>query len=102
MRFDLRLPILVKDDTFEQHIEKLQEEVSELIEELRVLHLHPDKKQAVKVLSEALDNMQVIIGVIDNTAERFDIKLKDAEFDHVTKLYSRGWNFKKFLRLKED
>lgn len=99
---EIRLPVLEKHDTWKQQIEKLQEETGEVIEEIRALQLQPHKKQAIRVLGEVLDVLQVLVGIIEDTTEHHDVKLKDVELEHVEKLYRRGWSFRKMIRIEEE
>ncbi|AKL96646.1 hypothetical protein CACET_c32020 [Clostridium aceticum] len=108
--FDVKLPVLEKDDNWIIHIEKLKEESKELTTVVEILdyieqhetNIKTPEKAAADAMGEALDVMQVCIGIIEKVMEKHPQILKQVVDQHLTKLSRRGWNFRKMLQIHED
>lgn len=112
LRLIKSLPVLEKNDDWDTHSVKLLEEAREVFSAIQLLDYIenpintsriPKTKEeaAASVVAETLDVMQMCIGVLDKALDSYPV-LKDAELQHIEKLYSRGWKFKKWLRIEED
>jgi galactokinase/mevalonate kinase-like predicted kinase len=98
------LPVLQKDDSWGEHLDKQQEESEELREAIvKVAYLEEyNEKNLQHIAEEALDNIEVCIGILDKL-EQIDKRIvKKANANHIKKLLERGWKFKKLLTIKED
>ncbi|TCO79110.1 nucleoside triphosphate pyrophosphohydrolase family protein [Marinisporobacter balticus] len=105
---NILIPILKKDETWKQHKKKLVEEYAELHNELtRTQFLEKDgavvdEEQIGKVVEEAMDVIQVAVGIIYKALETHrEIAIKKIQ-GHFVKLFDRGWKFIKILRMEED
>ncbi len=107
---DIKLPVLEKDHPWWMHFTKLEEESREVISAIQTLDYtekYPGRlpklsdEAAANVVAETLDLIQMCVGILDKVLEQYPI-LKEAELQHIEKLYSRGWKFKKWLAISED
>ncbi|MGF7059266.1 hypothetical protein [Brassicibacter mesophilus] len=101
---ELKLPVLQKDDKWEEHMDKVEEESLELYDAIEALSYYENitEKQLLHIAEEALDNIEVCIGILDKL-EKIDKRIvKKANANHIKKLLERGWKFKKLLTIKED
>lgn len=89
------IAVLEKEEIFIKHFEKLLEEVGELHEEVGI-NTYVNKEKAI---SEALDVIQVCIGLIDKL-EPNNAGIEKAVNAHFEKLKGRGWKFKKLIELR--
>lgn len=109
---DMKLPVLEKDHDWNEHLSKFREEAHELRTAIEILDysskckdksvLKDEQAAAECALSEVLDVIQVCIGIIEKILERYPRALKSAVLMHVEKLYRRGWNFRKMIRIEEE
>lgn len=90
------MPVLDKEEELDQHFNKLLEEQYEVNHEILIM-LITEKDNREKIIEEALDSIQVKIGLLDY----FKVTKKDIE-KHMDKLKSRGWKFKKILKIEEE
>lgn len=88
----MKIPVLEKNDTWFKIIKKLAEEIIELV----IAIIKRDKKN---IAEEALDVIQVAIGVLDKLEEE-GMNIESVTFRHLGKLINRGWKFKKVLEVK--
>lgn len=86
------VPVLSKNDTIEQMVEKLREEAAECITELGSAEIDKDK-----VAEETLDVIQVCIGILDAFIP--NAELPEHILRHNIKLMQRGWEFKDKLSI---
>lgn len=101
---NIKIPVLLKDDSWFKHRDKLEEEYEELYKAIeRVAYIgDTDEEDLLHIAEEALDNIEVCIGILDKL-EQIDKKIiEKANLLHVKKLASRGWQFKTILECKED
>lgn len=78
---DMKLPVLEKDHEWNEHLGKLREETHELRTAIEILDysekckdknvLKDEQAAAECVLSEALDVIQVAIGIIEKILEKY-------------------------------
>lgn len=85
------IPILWKRDPWVEHLGKLIEEFTELCHELH--DIQTGVGDIERVASEAMDVIQVAIGIIDATGAD---PLKVMQ-DHASKLTGRGWSIKGWI-----
>lgn len=98
---ELKLPVLQKDDNWEKHLEKVEEESLELYEAIEALSYYENitVNQLLHIAEEALDNIEVCIGILDKLGKEITEK---ANVNHIKKLAERGWKFKAVLEIRED
>lgn len=85
------IPILWKREDWVQHLSKLSEEFTELAHELH--DMDEGKGNIGRTVSEALDVIQVAIGIIDASG----VDYSEAIREHAEKLQSRGWSIKGWI-----
>lgn len=99
----LNLPVLQKDDSWEKHRDKSEEESVELYRAIQeVIHGECDENKLLHIAEEALDNIEVSIGILDKLEQIDKEIIKKANLNHIKKLENRGWNFKRILEIRED
>lgn len=101
---DLLIPVLVKDENWKQHKDKLFEETHELLTvlgEVGSLTLASDS-DVEDIVEEAMDVIQVCIGILDKVEKEHPAVLEKMTGTHIAKLINRGWLIKKVLRVHED
>ncbi|SHH54516.1 hypothetical protein SAMN02745135_01148 [Caloranaerobacter azorensis DSM 13643] len=98
---EIILPVLDKKEDWAQHQQKLKEEFKELSLALATTNIYGE--EAIEnIAEEALDVIQVCIGILDRVNENNPRILKNKIQRHVVKLVNRGWKFKEVLRVVED
>ncbi|KGG81076.1 hypothetical protein Y919_02625 [Caloranaerobacter azorensis H53214] len=95
------LPVLDKKEDWAQHQQKLMEEFKELSLALATTNIYGEES-IENIVEEALDVIQVCIGILDRVNENNPRILKNKLQHHVVKLANRGWKFKEVLRVVED
>lgn len=88
----IELPILDKNDSWQKSRDKLEEESKECLDKINLLinNYGMDKRE---IASEALDVIQVCIGILDKLDnEGVNVRLEVAK--HLVKLSNRGWGIK--------
>lgn len=88
----MKLMVLAKKDTWKKHSEKVEEEALELIEAIK-------EKDPVHIAEEALDNIQVSIGVLDKLCHE-GVDIQQAIYRHNKKLVDRGWDHKAVVKVQ--
>lgn len=98
---NIKIPVLQKIDSWEKHLDKQQEEAEELREAIvNVAYLERNnEKNLLHIAEEALDNIEVCIGILDKLGKEI---VEKANIEHIKKLEKRGWNFKNVLEIRED
>ena len=91
----LLIPVLVKDESWKEHKNKLFEESIELLDELATENVE-------NTVSEAFDVIQVCIGILDKAWKENPDILQQKNGEHISKLINKGWKFSSVLRLEED
>lgn len=97
---DIRIPVLKKDDDWENHVDKLLEEAIELIDEIE--YIEKDLFEEVShecIVEEALDVVQVCIGILDKVESEYPGTIKKNIQKHYIKLLQRGWKVKEILKV---
>lgn len=100
---ELKLPVLQKDDNWEQHMDKVEEESLELYDAIEALSYYENitEKQLLHIAEETFDNIEVAIGILDKL-EQIDKRIvKKANANHIKKLIDRDWKFKTVLEIRE-
>jgi phosphoribosyl-ATP pyrophosphohydrolase len=88
----LRMMVLDKNDSWETHIEKVEEESKELVEAIKESnHAHMGE--------EAMDNIQVAIGVLYKLYQE-GTDIQQIVRRHEKKLVGRGWNAKAVIKIQ--
>lgn len=99
----MKIPVLKKDESWSEHLKKLNEEVKELADEMEYIDKDLFEEIGYQcIIEEALDVIQVCIGIIDKAETKYHGKLKKASKEHIRKLMERGWTIKKVLQVVED
>ncbi len=100
---ELKLPVLEKDDNWEQHRDKEEEESVELYNALQeVIFEECSEDKLLHIAEESFDVIEVAIGILDKL-EQIDKRIvKKANANHIKKLLERGWKFKKLVTIIED
>ena len=98
----MKLVVLRKNDEYMEMLYKLREETEELKEEIE-LHFRKNINNKENIAAEALDVIQVCIGILDKL-EREGINIEKTIAKHNVKLLGRGWEVKKIVHInvKED
>lgn len=96
----LKLPILDKNNSWDQISDKLLEEFIEVRLELKKLDDGLENRIVSKeeTAQELLDLMQVSLGAL-NKLEQKGLSLEDALDTHYDKLIDRGWQIKSLIKL---
>lgn len=98
----MRIPVLDKKDNIKECFDVILEEQNELNDELLILlcnkSLSREDKEVVKhrIKKESFDLIQGCIGLLD----KLEATQEDVE-EHYKKLESRGWNFKRVLKVSD-
>lgn len=88
----MKLMVLNKNDNWGLHKAKVYEECLELVEAIK-------EEDNVHIAEEALDIIQVAIGVLDKLHhEKIDIQ--QAIYKHNKKLADRGWDAKAVIKVQ--
>lgn len=85
--------VLDKKDSWKKHRDKVEEESTELVEAIK-------EKDPAHIAEEALDNIQVSIGVLDKLYCLGLIDIQQAIDKHNKKLVDRGWNHKAVVKVQ--
>lgn len=88
----LKMMVLDKNDSWGTHIGKIYEESAELIEAIA-------EGDHVHMVEEALDNIQVALGVLDKLQQE-GIDIQQAVYRHNKKLIHRGWGIKASVNIE--
>lgn len=88
----INIPILVKNDGWRQHGDKLMEEANELAKAI-------DNNDKENLVEELFDVAEVLIGIADKLNDE-GIGLTEGCFKHRSKLIKRGWKTKGIVRVK--
>lgn len=100
MKKYLIIPILDKDDTYENMIEKLHEETDE-VEQSHLEYLATGSvAELQKVVNESYDVIQTVIGILDKASKVDGIDISQSSQNHLMKLSNRGWKIKKVLTIE--
>ncbi|ABR48554.1 hypothetical protein Amet_2400 [Alkaliphilus metalliredigens QYMF] len=97
MNVTVKMPVLAKDHSWVRHRLKLHEEHDELQQAIFGV-----KDNIGHVAAEALDTIQVCIGILDKVEEEVPGMVKKEIFNHNRKLLERGWKVKKVIQITED
>lgn len=102
----LNLPVLQKDDSWEEHSNKLFEECKELDKEIwdksNDITERTEEEKSLSIAEETLDVIEVCIGILDKLEQDNKGIVEKANLNHVRKLVERGWQFKAVLEIRED
>lgn len=88
----MRMPILDKNDTYEESFEKLKEETKEVGQAI-------DNKDKLNLAEECLDTIQVCIGLLIKLAAD-GIDINQSILRHCKKLSDRKWRFLGWIECK--
>ncbi|RMD05064.1 hypothetical protein D9O40_00820 [Clostridium autoethanogenum] len=84
--------VLDKKDKWKEHEKKVNEESEELVEAIK-------EGNTTHIAEEALDNIQVSIGVLDKLYHE-GMNIEEAIFTHNRKLVNRGWKHKAVVKVQ--
>lgn len=84
--------VLDKKDKWKTHKDKVDEESTELIEAIK-------EGNVSHIAEEALDNIQVSIGVLDKLYHE-GVNIEEAIYAHNKKLVGRGWKHKAVVKVQ--
>lgn len=84
--------VLDKKDKWKDHKKKVDEEASELIEAI-------EEGNVSHIAEEALDNIQVSIGILDKLYHE-GVDIQGAVHMHNKKLVGRGWKHKAVVKVQ--
>lgn len=96
----MKIPVLVKNETWKKHMEKLNEEVKELQYEVFTFCPKDAKGDCKKIAGETFDIIQVAIGMLDKIEDQYPGMIKSIAEEHLIKLMKRGWSIKKVLDVR--
>ncbi|MCX7903257.1 MAG: hypothetical protein N2486_01990 [Caloramator sp.] len=96
----MELLVLKKDDDNVSILNKLNEEVDELSNEL-FKSIMDNVNNKEEMAAEALDVIQVCVGLLDKL-EQEGLNIRKAMEKHNLKLLNRGWQYKKVIRIDID
>lgn len=100
---DIKLPVLFKNDSWEEHQEKVVEENFELFEAIENLNdIDVKEEHLLHIAEEAFDNIEVSLGILDKLEQEHKGIIEKANLLHIKKLVERGWKFKTVLEIRED
>lgn len=88
----MKLMVLDKKDKWKEHEKKISEESEELVEAIK-------EGNTEHIAEEALDNIQVSIGVLDKLYSE-GVDIQDAVHMHNKKLVGRGWKHKAVVKVQ--
>lgn len=88
----MKLMVLSKEDKWKEHEKKVNEESEELVEAI-------EEKDAAHIAEEALDNIQVNIGILDKLYHD-GVNIEEAVHTHNRKLVNRGWKHKAVIKVQ--
>lgn len=86
--------VLDKKDGWKKHKDKVKEEAAELVEAI-------EERDSAHIAEEALDNIQVSIGILDKLHYE-GIDIQQAVYKHNKKLTNRGWNYKAVIKVQAN
>ncbi len=98
---NMKIPVLKKNDSWEEHQEKVVEENFELFEAIENLIVDVKKEHILHVAEEAFDVIEVALGILDKLEQEHKGIIEKANLIHIKKLAGRGWSFKKVLEIRE-
>lgn len=88
----MKLMVLNKEDKWKTHKDKVDEESTELIEAIK-------EGNTAHIAEEALDNIQVNIGILDKLYHD-GVNIEEAVHTHNRKLVNRGWKHKAVVKVQ--
>ncbi|AZV56784.1 MazG nucleotide pyrophosphohydrolase domain-containing protein [Clostridium sp. AWRP] len=88
----MKLMVLDKNDKWETHMDKVNEESRELIEAIKEGNMS-------HIAEEVLDNIQVSIGILDKLYNE-GLNIEEVVHIHNRKLVNRGWKHKAAVRVQ--
>ncbi|WP_425447762.1 hypothetical protein [Dethiothermospora halolimnae] len=95
------IPVLKKNESLMDMIDKLREEVNELDQAINLYEAYGTLRELENVIEESFDVQQVLTGIFDKLATDEKVDLRKASHDHLVKMINRGWNVKKILIVEE-
>ncbi|WP_129598776.1 hypothetical protein [Anaerophilus nitritogenes] len=96
------IPVLKNNRDITELKEKLEEEKIELEKEIDSFEKCRNEENAGNIVEEALDVIQVAVGVVDIILENYPKETREKFKEHLPKLHNRGWRFKKILSIEES
>ena len=95
---NLIFPLLDKNHDWQQHLEKHREEAGELMDAIMNIR----ERGLEGILEEAMDTIQVSIGIIHKVDKENPALVREANIKHYLKMFTKGFEVCEILKLEGD